>query len=138
MPVRILNLYAGLGGNRKLWGDGYEVTAVENDPEIARAYKDTFPNDTVVVGDAHAYLLEHFAEFDIIWSSPPCQTHSSMRYNLAVRFRGTKPAFPDMTLYEEIVFLKYHATGLWVVENVKPYYPPPHSWAANPEAYVLV
>jgi DNA (cytosine-5)-methyltransferase 1 len=124
MPIRILNLYAGLGGNRKLWGDGYEVTAVENDPEIARAYQDNFPDDTVVVADAHAYLLEHFAEFDIIWSSPPCQTHSSMRYNLAVRFRGTKPAFPDMTLYEEIVFLKYHATGLWVVENVKPYYPP--------------
>jgi DNA (cytosine-5)-methyltransferase 1 len=27
--MRILNLYAGIGGNRKLWGDDHEITAVE-------------------------------------------------------------------------------------------------------------
>jgi DNA (cytosine-5)-methyltransferase 1 len=27
--MKILNLYAGIGGNRKLWGDEYEVTAIE-------------------------------------------------------------------------------------------------------------
>ena len=41
--MKILNLYAGIGGNRKLWEDEYEVTAVENNPHIARIYKDLFP-----------------------------------------------------------------------------------------------
>ena len=30
---KVLNLYAGIGGNRKLWKD-VEVTAVENNPEV--------------------------------------------------------------------------------------------------------
>jgi DNA (cytosine-5)-methyltransferase 1 len=121
--MKILNLYAGIGGNRRLWGDEHEVTAVEYNPDIAAVYADLYPNDTVVVGDAHQYLLEHHEEFDFIWSSPPCQSHSSFRYNIGVRFRGTEPKYPDMTLYEEIVFLKYHSKALWVVENVVPYYP---------------
>jgi len=29
--MKILNLYAGIGGNRKLWGDQHQVTAVEYD-----------------------------------------------------------------------------------------------------------
>ena len=122
--MKILNLYAGIGGNRKLWGDDHEVTAVENDPTIAKIYKDLFPNDKVVIGDAHEYLLKHFKEFDFIWSSPPCQSHSSFRKNICVRFRGTEPVYPSMILYEEILFLQYHAEGRWVVENVKPYYKP--------------
>jgi DNA (cytosine-5)-methyltransferase 1 len=36
--MRILNLYAGIGGNRKLWTD-CEVTAVENVQHIADVYK---------------------------------------------------------------------------------------------------
>lgn len=122
--MKILNLYAGIGGNRRLWGDEHEITAVEYDPNIAAVYADLYPNDTVVVGDAHQYLLDHHEEFDFIWSSPPCQSHSSFRYNIGVRFRGTEPKYPDMSLYEEIVFLKYHSKALWVIENVVPYYPP--------------
>lgn len=120
--MKILNLYCGIGGNRKLWGDNHEITAVENDPVIAKIYQDLFPNDTVIIGDAHEYLLSHHHEFDFIWSSPPCQTHSSFRHNINVRFRGTPAKFPDMTLYEEIIFLQYYAKAKWVVENVKPYY----------------
>jgi len=122
--MKILNLYAGIGGNRKLWGDEHDVTAVEYDEDIATVYADHFPNDTVIVTDAHQYLLEHYKEYDFIWSSPPCQSHSSFRFNINVRFRGTPAKYPDMTLYEEIVFLKHHATCKWVVENVKPYYTP--------------
>jgi len=122
--MKILNLYAGIGGNRRLWGPEHQVTAVEFDENIAAIYKDLYPNDTVVVGDAHQYLLDHHQEFDFIWSSPPCQSHSSFRYNINVRYRGTKPKYPDMSLYEEILFLKYHSSALWVVENVVPYYPP--------------
>lgn len=69
--MKILNLYAGIGGNRKLWGEEHEITAVEYKPEIAKIYQDHFPKDKVVIADAHQYLLEHFMEFDYIWSSPP-------------------------------------------------------------------
>lgn len=122
--MKILNLYAGIGGNRKLWGNEHEVTAVELDPKIAKIYQDNFPNDTVIVGDAHEYLRLNFKEFDFIWSSPPCQSHSSFRKNICVRFRGTEPIYPSMILYEEILFLQNHAECAWVVENVKPYYKP--------------
>ncbi len=121
--MKVLNLYAGIGGNRRLWED-CEVTAVELDNDIAAVYKDMFPNDTVVISDAHQYLLDHFNEFDFIWASPPCQTHSSFRQNIGVRFRGVTPAYPDMKLYQEIIFLQNNATCNWVVENVKPYYTP--------------
>jgi DNA (cytosine-5)-methyltransferase 1 len=120
--MKILNLYAGIGGNRKLWGDEHEITAVEYDPRVATVYKDLFPMDHVVVGDAHDYLLEHFAKFDFIWSSPPCPSHSQMRRNMSVGVMGSKPLYPDMKLYEEILLLKHYYKGKWIVENVKPYY----------------
>jgi DNA (cytosine-5)-methyltransferase 1 len=122
--MKILNLYAGIGGNRKLWPDHHEVTSVEYDEKIAAVYADLFPDDTLVVGDAHEYLRLHYSEFDFIWSSPPCQTHSSFRFNIGVRYRGVEPKFPDMTLYEEVLFLQYHAEVPWIVENVVPYYEP--------------
>lgn len=122
--MKILNLYAGIGGNRKLWSDEHEITAVEHDPKIAAIYQEHFPNDKVIVGDAHEYLLNHFNEFDFIWTSPPCQSHSSFRQNICVRFRGTEAKFPDMKLYEEILFLKYNSVCPYVIENVKPYYKP--------------
>ena len=90
--VKVLNLYAGIGGNRKLWKDA-NVTAIEKNQEIADVYRSLFPDDTVIVADAHQFLLDHHLEFDFIWASPPCQSHSSMRQNLAVRFRGVKPEY---------------------------------------------
>jgi len=35
-----------------------------------------------------------------------------------------KPIYPDMKLYQEIIFLKHYFKGNWVVENVIPYYEP--------------
>lgn len=121
MTIKILNLYAGIGGNRKLWNGDIEVTAVENVPEIAKIYQNFFPNDKVIVTDAHQYLLEHFNEFDFIWSSPPCPSHS--RVNQFLKGCGVF-RFPDMKLYEEIIFLQYNFKGKWVVENVISYYEP--------------
>ena len=126
---RILNLYAGIGGNRKLWdkplkekfGENYLITAIEYNQEIADIYKDFFPNDEVIVTDAHQYLLEHFKEFDFIWSSPPCQSHSRMIISGTNR---KKNVYPDMKLYQEIILLKYQFKGKFVIENVKPYYKP--------------
>jgi len=119
-PFKILNLYAGVGGNRKLW-QNVDVTAIEYEQYIADAYKKMHPNDTVIVTDAHQYLIEHFSEYDIIWASPPCPTHSRTSTSLTGYgiFR-----YPDMKLYEEIIFLKHFYKGKWVVENVKPYYEP--------------
>lgn len=101
--MKILNLYAGIGGNRKLWGDEHEITAVEINPKIAKIYSDFFPKDKVIIADAHQFLLEHFEEFDFIWSSPPCPSHSTIRKCSAVARGQNKPIFPDMKLYEEIL-----------------------------------
>jgi len=122
--MKICNLYAGIGGNRKLWtpnGNEHEITAVENVPEIAKIYQEFFPKDQVVVADAHQYLLEHFQEFDFIWSSPPCQSHSKTNFFLKGQgiFR-----YPDMRLWQEILFLQYFFKGKYVVENVNGYYKP--------------
>ena len=68
--IKVLNLYAGLGGNRQLWS-GVDVTAVEMDEKIANVYSRNNPDDTVIIGDAHKYLLENYQDFDFIWSSPP-------------------------------------------------------------------
>ena len=119
--VQVLNLYAGIGGNRKLWSNA-EVTAVEIEPKIASIYQDFFPDDKVVVDDAHQYLLEHFEEFDFIWSSPPCPTHSVMR-RLGVS-KNWDYVYPDMRLYQEVIFLKHWFKGKWCVENVVSYYTP--------------
>jgi DNA (cytosine-5)-methyltransferase 1 len=122
--MTILNLYAGIGGNRKLWGEDHEVTAIEYNPQIAAIYQAHFPNDKVVVGDAHQYLLDHYKEFDFIWSSPPCPSHSKARFGLGVGSGKVKGIYPDMRLYQEIIFLDKHFKGKWCVENVMAYYKP--------------
>ena len=121
--MKILNLYAGIGGNRKLWDQTgeHEITAVEYDPKIAAIYKDFFPNDIVIVADAHQYLLDHYKEFDFIWGSPPCPTHSCL--NTLLHAKGMD-RFPDMRLYQEVIFLKHFFEGLYCIENVIPYYEP--------------
>jgi DNA (cytosine-5)-methyltransferase 1 len=128
--MKILNLYACLGGNRYKWdevakeaGIDIEVTAVEYDAEIAKVYQERFPNDTVIVADAHQYLLDHYKEFDFIWSSPPCPSHSKIRITQKTRQTFT-PLYPDMKLYEEIIFLDNYFDGKYCVENVTPYYEP--------------
>jgi len=129
--MKILNLYAGIGGNRKLWGDDHDITAIEYNPDIAKVYQRFFPKDKVIVADAHKYLEEHFNDFDFIWSSPPCQSHSRIRNIAGVGSGKTKPIYPDMKLWQEIIFLNqiFQSSGTkfcgkYVVENVITYYKP--------------
>lgn len=120
--MKILNLYAGIGGNRMLWGGAeHDITAVELEPAVAAIYQHLFPNDTVVIGDAHEYLRQHFREFDFIWASPPCPTHSVLQMT---RYYDENLKYPDMTLYQEIIWLQTFFKGKWCIENVKPYYKP--------------
>jgi DNA (cytosine-5)-methyltransferase 1 len=129
---KILNLYACLGGNRYKWdevgkeaGIKIDVTAVELDPELARLYQERFPNDKVLIEDAHQYLLDHYQKFDFIWSSPPCPTHSRLRKtNTGEGERQSKASYPDMKLWQEIIFLNNFFKGKYCVENVISYYEP--------------
>jgi len=117
--MKILNLYAGIGGNRALWGDEHQITAVEYDNKIADKYAILYPNDIVIVADAHQYLLDNYERFDFIWTSPPCQTHS--RANYFINYI-TNSRYPKMELWQEIIFLKTFFKGKYCVENVISYY----------------
>nr|DAF63838.1 MAG TPA: Cytosine specific methyltransferase [Siphoviridae sp. ctSmR6] len=128
--MKVLNLFAGLGGNRKYWdevarekGINIEVTAVEFDPEIAKAYTKRYPNDNVIVGDAWDYAAKNYLDFDFIWASPPCQTHSRLNTGNNLRWQYTRK-LPDFRLYELISYLKTFCKKAFVVENVVPYYEP--------------
>jgi len=125
--MKVLNLYAGIGGNRKLW-ENVEVTAVEINPQITKVYQELYPNDKVIIADAHEYLLKHFKEYDFIWSSPPCPSHSCIRkIGCNPRKDGIephKPIYPDMALYQEIILLEGYFHGKYCIENVMPYYEP--------------
>ena len=119
--MEILNLYCGIGGNRKLWGNEHNITAVEMNREIAKIYNDFFPNDCLIIGDAHEFLIKNFKEYDFIWSSPPCQSHSVCNHFL--KGQGII-RYPDMALYQEIILLKHFFKGKYCIENVKGYYNP--------------
>ena len=123
--MRILNLYSGIGGNRKLCGDDHEITAVEYDEATAEVYKHYFPKDEVIIADAHKFLLDNFKKYDFIWSSPPCPTHSDIR-RCGVHAGQYEALYPEMELYQEIILLQNFAPKetRFVVENVVPYYEP--------------
>ena len=114
--MKILNLYAGIGGNRHLWGEEHDITAIEINPRISAIYKAKFHNDKVINTDAHYYLLDHYKEFEFIWSSPPCPSHSRLCYS------KKEKEYIDVTLYQQIILLKNWFKGKWVIENVIPYY----------------
>lgn len=125
--MKILNLFAGIGGNRTLWGDKHEITAVEYNQQIAMIYLKRFPNDKIIIGDAYQYFLDNFTKFNFVWASPPCTTHTKLiKCNVGHRYKGKnyKVNFPDLRLYSLILFLKHNFRGKWVVENVNPYYDP--------------
>jgi DNA (cytosine-5)-methyltransferase 1 len=130
--IRILNLYAGIGGNARHWrkvakenGLNIIIDHVEINQDLCKELERLFPYDNVFNQDAHKYLeflaLEnHLDKYDIIWSSPPCQTHSRMKRINSKKYH--KSSYIDPSLYQQIILLKYNFNGIYFVENVKPYY----------------
>jgi DNA (cytosine-5)-methyltransferase 1 len=114
--MKILNLYAGIGGNRTLWGDEHEITAVEINSDIASEYKYKFPNDEVIQTDSHQFLLHNYQNYDFIWSSPPCPSHSRLCYS------QKEKRYAEMSLYQQIILLSSWFKGKYAIENVIPYY----------------
>ncbi len=116
--MKILNLYAGIGGNRRLWGDEHEIHAIDNNKVILDTYLKLYPNDNTWLTDAMDYLYGNIQDYDFIWASPPCQTHSTLNH-----MQPDKLEYVDMSLWQIILFLQKHCTDkLWVVENVEPWY----------------
>lgn len=130
--MRILNLYAGIGGNAKLWRQTAKqynqdifITHVEINPLLCKELRLLFPDDVVLNIDANDYL-EYLAQndmlndYDIIWSSPPCQTHSRMNRINSKKYH--KSSYIDPSYIQQIILLKYNYDGCYFVENVSPYY----------------
>ena len=72
MRVRILDLYCGVGGASRGYADaGWEVVGVDiiRQPDYPYEFHRT---------DALTYLAEHWAEFDAVHASPPCQSQSAL------------------------------------------------------------
>lgn len=117
---RWLNLYSGLGGNVVKWPGDIHVTAVEKTQRIADVYKEMNPTHNVVVGDAMEYLRENHKKYSRVWASPPCQKNSRM----VKATRHDINEYPDLSIYQIIIFLDNFFKGRYIVENVIPYYEP--------------
>jgi len=120
--VKILNLYAGIGGNTwNLDRQKHDITHVEWNEEIAQANRELNPLDKVIIGDAKTFLELNYSDYDYIWASPPCPSHASIR-KAGAKNGQYDAKVPDMDLYGIIIFLDEYFEGKWTVENVKPFY----------------
>lgn len=125
--MNILNLFAGIGGNRTLWGNRHRITSVEFNQQIAYIYHERFPMDTIIIGDAYEYFLKNFDKFDFVWASPPCITHTLLVIsNVGQKYKGKNISIklPDLRLYSLILFCQKFFRVYFVIENVKGYYTP--------------
>ncbi len=125
MKIKLLNSFAGIGGNTKnLDRDLFEITHVETNKKRINYLQKTFQDDITIEADAYQYILENIMEYDIVWASPPCPTHSNVRWANRTKENFTY-VYPDMQMYG-LIFLLQRARQYepWIVENVTPYYEP--------------
>ena len=78
--LKILNLYAGIGGNRKLWDGNIEVTAIEIHPDIAKIYQELFPEDKVIITDDSEEPIKHIS------GVPAYMVHGAVRLETILKF----------------------------------------------------
>lgn len=138
MKLKILDLFCGVGGVARGFqkflneqGIEYEYHAVDIDRSILLAHKVVNKNSVTILRDAYSFEDDELSQYDFIWASPPCETHS-----IAGIWRRKFGVEPDMRLYELII--KLHRLGIpFVVENVKPYYNPPIKPTSKANRHVL-
>ena len=130
---KVLDLFAGIGGTTlgiisylESYGSepfDYEYIAIENDPEVIEAREKLFniyEGHTLYIINTDAYTFLNTTsskEYDFIWASPPCQSHS--RLNMFYNRKN-----PDMRLWSLITRLQQQQIP-FIVENVEPYYREP-------------
>ena len=78
------------------------------------------PDDKLKITDAKQYLLDNFQDFDIIWASPPCQTHSRVTNSQKERYDIRE--YIDATLLQIYLFLNWRFEGRYIIENVIPWW----------------
>ncbi|MHA1887546.1 MAG: DNA cytosine methyltransferase [Promethearchaeota archaeon] len=121
--MKILDLYAGLGGTAKgiqkalaEFAIDYEYFAVDNNHNICIAHKQNNPSSQIICDNALNWL-KYINKFDFIWASPPCQSHSKLQYI-------HKNRLIDWSLWHIIDVLRRKNIP-YVVENVLVYYNEP-------------
>ena len=136
--LKILDLFCGLGGVARGFqtflienGIDFEYYAIDVDDRILKAHKVLNPRSIVIKRDAYSFSDEELCNYDFIWASPPCETHS-----IVGTWRRKISVDPDMRLYELIDRL-YDLGKPFVVENVKPYYKPPIRPTSRANRHVL-
>lgn len=123
--IKFLNTFAGVGGNTELLDrDKFEVTHIELYSKPTRYLEENFPNDIVLRKNAWRYIPENFRDYDIVWASPSCKTHSRARvFQLSDRYVNGNFELPDERLWMLIKWLKvFGSRMIWIVENVIPFY----------------
>jgi len=126
MVIKILDLFCGLGGVAKGFQSylrqrniKFEYYAIDVDGRILLAHKILNPDSIVIRRDAYSFTDDELKQYDFIWASPPCETHSNL--NLYNRKNLETFKKPDMRLWKLIS--RFYSLGKpFVVENVKPYY----------------
>ena len=87
-------------------------------PEFIAIFFQKIHNDTV--SDAHQYLLDHYKEFDFLFG---LRRRVLLIAELAQCKK--KKIYPDMALYQVIIFLKHWFRGkVFSISTIIPYYKP--------------
>lgn len=124
--MRILDLYGGVGGTgigihevcQEEFGLEYDYMIVENDEEVIKYHALNCPRSHIYKEDAINWL-DKLENFDFIWVSPPCKSHS-----MAMLFWSNTEKFRqiDKDLFKWIRKTRELKLPAIVVENVVPYY----------------
>jgi len=93
----------------------FEYVAVDNDRKVLQVHSLLNPHSKTVLEDAWLISDDRLLQYDFVWASPPCESHSVLCWK-----RKDKPK-PDMRLWWLIRRLRKLKVP-FIVENVRPYY----------------
>lgn len=103
--MKILDLFCGGGGASVGMAKYGDITGIDMEPQPEYPFK-------FIRGDALGFDIDFYRQFDIIWSSPPCQAYSVACAN--ARKQGKE--YPDLIEATRDLLLKVNKP--FVIENV--------------------